>query len=286
MHNIQMTKHHIITTTNEIDTYYTFLPTVYRMYKKHLPDCVFVLGVITNQKEDSYFVKRCKEFSDQCFIFPEYPDIHSGVQAKTTRMYLATKYGENVCTLVDIDQYIMNFKWLKENLKPVFDNPNKMVSIGYNGYVGLPHEGKWQMPFTTARSNLFKKIVNYNNYDTYEKWLFSFKTIPNPIDNKETITNAFNNFSDESLLRYLVERHPETKSINANHIKQDYKGYVRQRSPYRIDRGAWYLLDLKKLYNNYYLDCFPIRPFNKNFTHLIPILHYLGIGGSKDQLFF
>jgi len=46
MNNIQMTKHHIITTTNEIDTYYTFLPTVYRMYKKHLPDCVFVLGVI------------------------------------------------------------------------------------------------------------------------------------------------------------------------------------------------------------------------------------------------
>ena len=281
-----MIKHYIITTTNEIDTYYSFLPTVYRMWKKHLPECIFVLGVITDKNKDSQFVKRCEELSDECFVFKTYQGIHTGVQAKTTRMYLATKYNTDICTLVDIDQYILNFNWLNENLQPVFDNPNKMVSIGYNGYVDTISEGKWQMPFTTATSNLFKKIVNYNNYTTYEDWLFSFRSIPNPIDYKEQITNPFDRFSDESLLRYIIKKHPECKSIENNHIKQDYKDYIKQKSPYRLDRSRWNQLDIYKLYNNYYLDCFPIRPFNNHFISLIPVLHYLDIGGPLKTLFF
>ena len=41
--------HYIISTTNEIDLYIEFVPTVYQMWKKNL-ECIFVLGFINRQK--------------------------------------------------------------------------------------------------------------------------------------------------------------------------------------------------------------------------------------------
>ena len=65
----KMVKHYIIATTNEINTYYSFSPTVYQMWKKHIPECIFVLGVISDKREGDPFVERAKEFSDDFHLF-------------------------------------------------------------------------------------------------------------------------------------------------------------------------------------------------------------------------
>ena len=33
-----------------------------------------------------------------------------------------------------------------------------------------------------------------------------------------------------------------------------------------------------------YIDCFPVRPFNQNIDKLIPVLEFLGINDSVDNL--
>ena len=40
----------------------------------------------------------------------------------------------------------------------------------------------------------------------------------------------------------------------------------------RVDRSEWHLLDNNKLQNDYYIDSQPLRPFDKNFIHILPLL--------------
>ena len=228
-------KHYIIATTNEIDTYYTFLPSSYQMWKKKIPNCIFVLGFISDRDENDTFTKRVKEFCDEFYLFKRIPEIDSGVQSKTTRLYLSTLYNEEVCTFVDIDQYLLDFDWFFNKIKFAFEN-KKFVAIGENGYNQTNDEGKWPMPYNTAPSNIFKKIVNYNNYSDYISWFNSFKLIKDPIDNKECVLNQFSNYSDESLLRYLMKTHPDQEFIKDVWLRLDREDYFKMVALKRIDR--------------------------------------------------
>ena len=126
--------------------------------KKNL-ECIFVLGFITDRSENDPLVKRLKNFCDEIHLFKPYSDIHTGIQAKATRMWLASQYNDSICTLTDIDQYLFDFKWLKKSIKPAFDE-QKFVEIGHNAYWGTREEGKFPMYYTTAPSYVFKKITN------------------------------------------------------------------------------------------------------------------------------
>jgi hypothetical protein len=148
-------KINIITTTNEIDTYYSFLPSSYQNWKKLFPNCTYILGLITNKNEDSEFVKRAKKFCDKIFIYKELENVESGVQAKTTRMFLTTQFENDINIIIDIDYYLLNKKWLTEKIKPAI-NENKFITIGNNGYLNTRDSGKWQMCLTTAKSTIFQ----------------------------------------------------------------------------------------------------------------------------------
>jgi hypothetical protein len=282
----QNRKHYIITSTNEIDTYYTFLPSVYQMWKKKIPNCTFVLGFVSDRTEDDKFTQRIKSFCDEFYLFPRIPEIETGVQAKTTRLYLSTLYNDEICTFVDIDQYLLNFDWFFNKIKDAFED-NKFVAIGANGYEYTDDTGKWPMPYNTAPSSVFKNIVNYNNIDNYVSWFNSYKIIENPIDNKESVMNPFSKFSDESLLRYIMIKHPDQDFINKVWLKKDREDYFKMVASRRIDRGWWeQSYNKENLYNHFYIDSFPLRPFNKFSNYLIPILEYLNLDLSTDKIFF
>ena len=278
--------HYIVSCTNENPIYHTFVPTVYQMWKILIPECKFILGYVGNKEKDDPFVKRLSEFCDELHCFKLIPGVTEGCQAKTTRMYLATLYNTNVCSILDIDQYVLNVKWFLDKIKPSFTE-KKFVAIGHNHYYGTPDNGKFPMAYSSAPSDIWKKIINPKNL-SYTSWFEYISNLPNPIDNKENPKNVFNRFSDESLLRYLLERHEDREFIKNVLIKIERED-VPPRQHFctrRVDRGWWNKLDLNLLKQNYYIDSNPLRPFNSNFNHIAPILQYLKIKGNKKDLFF
>lgn len=278
-------KINIITTTNEIDTYYSFLPSSYQNWKKLFPNCTYILGLITNKNEDSEFVKRAKKFCDKIFIYKELENVESGVQAKTTRMFLTTQFENDINIIIDIDYYLLNKKWLTEKIKPAI-NENKFITIGNNGYLNTRDSGKWQMCLTTAKSTIFQKILNPEKKD-YTEWFNHYMNIKNPIDNKESLSNKFNNFSDESLFRYIMINHNDQQFINEIWLKQDREDFILQKAIKRIDRGWWKnSFNINKLNEGYFIDSQPLRPFDKNLVHLKPILYYLNIDINNEDLIF
>lgn len=274
-------KIHIITTTNEIDTYYSFLPSSYHTWKKIFPNCVYVLGLISPKSDDSDFVKRCKELCDVFYCFRHLDNVESGVQAKTTRMYLSTLFEDEICMIVDIDYYLLNTQFLLDKIKPAVED-NKFVTVAHNAYDNTPDEGKWQMTMTTAKSSIFKNILNPDNLD-YKQWFASFEIIKDPIDKKESVLNKFNNFSDESLFRYIINKYPN-KEIWVKQPRADFKQY---RAELRVDRGWWgKSYDKFKLKNNYYIDSHPLRPFDLHANKLIPLLKYIGMDTKDENIYF
>lgn len=272
-------KVNIITTTNELETYYSFLPSSYKAWKKLFPNCNYILGLISNKSEDDEFVIKCKKHTDKLYIYKELEGIESGVQAKTTRMYLSTLFDDELSIIIDIDYYLLDKNWFT-NLIEI----DKFITIGNNGYLDTPDSGKWNMCLTTAKSNIFKKIINPENH-SYQEWFEKYKKISDPIDNKESLSNKFINFSDESLFRYILEKHENQDYIKQIWMKQDREDFVKQIASKRIDRLYWNeTCNIKKLEEGYYIDVQPLRPFDKNIKRIRPILYYLDI--EKENLIF
>lgn len=276
---------HVITTTNEIETYYSFLPSSYQSWKRMFPDCVYVLGFISDKDENDPFVQKVKKHCDKFYHFKRIKDIETGVQAKTTRMYLSTLFEDNVCLITDIDYYLLNKVWFLEKIRPSLEQ-GKFTTIGNNGYYNTADSGKWPMYYNIAPSNILKKIINPANLE-YTEWLDFYKNIKDPIDGMELVSNKFTRFSDESLLRYIVAKHKNQDFIKEVWVKQDLEGFVRLRSGRRVDRSWWRQSCIpEKMRSGHYVDCFPVRPFNKKtFRHLKPVLDFLQLDTSPDKIF-
>ena len=193
-------------------------------------------------------------------------------------MWLCSLYEDNICTNVDIDQYLLNFDWFKNKIKEA--NNDKFVCIGHNMYLNTEHTGKWQMSFTTAKSTIWKKIINPNSLK-FQDWINKNKIISDPIDNKESLSLPFTKFSDESLLRYFVVKHPNSNFISNVLHKENREDGQLLKCKKRVDRGWWYRFNINLLHNNYYIDSQPLRPFNKNYLHLKPLLMFIGIDNKK-----
>lgn len=273
-------KRYICTSTNYNPLYYEFLPTVYKSWKIHMPECKFVLAFIDdrNDKSDNKFIERLKEFCDELIIFNTINNISSGILAKISRMWLCSLYGNNICTNVDIDSYLLNLDWFKNITKDA--NNNKFITTARNMYNLTPHKGKWQMSLTTAKSFIWKKIINPNNYN-FDNWIKWNCNLKNLIDNKEPINIPFNSFSDESLLRYYVVKHPDKEFIVRTVQHMDREDCVSNwsilRCLKRVDRSYWGDFSIKLLNEGYYIDSNPLRPFNKNKEKIKPILKFIGL---------
>jgi len=282
-----MVKHYIINSTNEIEEYIEFVPSCYQMWKKYL-DCIYVLAFITDRDKSDPLVKRVSEFCDELYLFKPIDGIHTGIQAKTIRMWLATQFGEDVCTLTDIDQYLFDYKWLMECIKPAFED-HKFVAIGHDVYYGTKDEGKFPMYYTSGSSSLFKRIINHEEIDNFVNWFNRFREIKDPIDNKETIGPVFSDFSDESLLRYLIVNHPDQDFIKECIVKKNREKCEKYKCFDRLDRSVPYKIEHKesfeKLVGVYKLkDCNPLRPFNKYFIENKGILDYFGLDLDEKSI--
>lgn len=262
-----MKRFRVITTTNDNENYIHFWPTVAKNYSNAFGFPI-TLGYITEKNEDDPVVKKMKKYGD-VILFKSLIGIDSGVQSKVTRMFLCTRYPEEYCIIVDIDMYLLDYKFAFDNWFSKVDDSN-LIAVGSNAYSGKNGNGKFPMCYATSKGETFQKIVNPNGFE-YDKLINSWKNVE-VIDGKESISNHFHNFSDESLLRVLIRRLKNNNLVQYI-SREDFRGFFTRR----IDRSRWNLFSENKMKNGFYIDCVPLRPFNNNIDKLSSILEYMKI---------
>lgn len=221
-----MKMNNIITVVNDRPEYTEVLPLFRRAWMK-LYNIEPTVGVI----EGNY-----DEDPNPYITFPRDNNIDSGIQAKITRMYLATQL-DGYSMVVDVDMIPLDGGFFE-----VLDRAknNELVQWGYDhpAYSTHPNIGKWPMDKTCAHQLVWAKIVNPKCLD-YKNWIESLYEITEP---KCNIRTHFSLFSDESLLKLLLEKsgHEHVCKIKrSEYNNKNYKGNLHGRLD-RVERGNDY----------------------------------------------
>ena len=253
-------KHTIVTTTNESKDYIQFWPSMAKSWSNRGYNVA--LGFVTNRNENDPLVKELKKYG-RVILYKPIPGIDAGNQAKVTRLHLATSYEK--FTIADIDCYLLSHKVFKRWLSEY--EPDKILAIGHNAYLGSDDEGKFPMIFTTGNGKVLSSIINPSNFN-YNELLRSWIGLK-IVDAKEDLSLPLYEFSDESLLRALIQRSGQNKIKKI--ARNDFVGMRAQR---RIDRTNWQI-NKSKLKTGHYIDCCPHRPIQ--FKKLSAIFSHLNI---------
>ena len=260
----------IILSCNDNPTYRGFVEPVCNYYMKlgydvHLALVGFDLDVSCTSK----------------IIYPLIEGVDSGIQAKMARSFYGMSLENKVYTLMDIDQFLIRTDWhnslTQKSHDALMNETLDLIAVGANGYVNTPHVGKWPMAFTTLTPKGFSKILDCDKSD-WESFVIKYKTISDPIDGKESFSNHFSGFSDESFYRYRVER------VNANVQHEDMPNSIHMRWFHRLDRteaimmmfqnphfgqGFWSQTSLTNdqidmIRSGFFFDCCPARPYENH----------------------
>jgi len=195
----------------------------------------------------------------EVYLYPPVEGIPAGNQAKMARFFLASMYGDDVCMVNDIDTAPLSTPYFDRVLSQY--QPGKLLAVGAEVYAGTPHEGKFPIGEITATGELFKQLINPKGYDFFT-FINSFKSI-NVYDHKEDISGS--EFSDESLLRVLIER----SNVDVVHARRDV-----DVSAEWVDRSFWNL-DIEKLHSEGYVLVNFLRPLMPHFEEIKPIIDYI-----------
>jgi len=268
----------IIISYNDNPIYSEFVHPFLRYYNK-LGLAVHVAYVGNNPPTDL----ECADFIQ----LKPVDGIDIGIQAKLARSYVARTFDPNfILTLSDIDMFILCIDWYRNSIKKfqnyLLDGSLDLVGFGANGYKLFEGfrpdiDNKWTIPYTTVTSRGIQKLFNTSVYETFESFIKRFTVIENPIDGKESTANKFENFSDESLYRYVAMK----SFARIAHV--DIPEFYFQRAGARIDRveenfkifknqtfgeGFWNqpcltINQRKEIQEKKYIDLWPKRPYSK-----------------------
>ena len=129
--------------------------------------------------------------------------------------------------------------------------------------------GKFPMGYCTADSFVFKEIINRKNL-SFENWIKSFVGM-STIDDMEDISKPPpHGFSDESLLRALIEQWAKRKK----RVFRTPMGYEMFKD--NLDRWNWDF-SVARLRSGGYSDGHILRPFKENYDKLKPLLDFFEV---------
>ena len=226
--------------------YLGFVPSVSDHWRKHgLHPSLALVAHAKNSRTIRQLVGPLKRMATvTVFNIPSnlhgIPEGHVG---KLARAYLATTFGNEVVTIVDVDYYLIWFPEWKRHFDCV--PATAIFGRGFNMYASSPDEGKFPMYLTTALSSTFKSFLNPDD-KSFPDWLSDFRGMRH-FDAKEDPFGSYGTFSDESLFRALLFRRPTTVF-----------GVDHPKSWYRIDRAYTAPLQPDELASA--SDVFPNRP--------------------------
>jgi len=233
--------------------------------------------------------------------------IDEGIQAKLARTFYAAGFPpDTILTFSDIDMFILNLKWYENSVKKfidyLLDGAVDLIGFGANGYKLFEGyrpdiDSKWTIPYTTTTSRGIQKIFNTAIFETFDNFVTKFTLIENPIDGKESTSNNFNNFSDESLYRYMCMKN----FARIAHV--DIPDFHFQRAGARIDRVVenfdlfkhenftkdfWEQTQLtakqeEEVNNGKFLDMWPKRPYGRYASIINDVLNCAQLSIKKKQ---
>mgnify|MGYP003673794129 FL=1 len=263
-----------VISTNEHPTYRAFLEPVCSYY--------YSLG---HNVHVAYVSQSFPTERPECSSFIHIPLLDGfdwGIQAKLSRTFYASKLNDNeTYTILDVDQILINIRWLEgliEKHSSSLLSECPVLAIGSKGYLNTPAAGKWPLYFTTATPEGFRKLLGITKDFSFSNLLSHFSSVNSPIDNKESTSNQFCNFSDESLFRWCSENNV------VDLIHEPKPNHTDGKWAHRIDRTDWIMenfgnphfglgfwgqkdltLEQKKMImNGDMYDSFPARPYEDN----------------------
>lgn len=260
---------HFVMSVNDNPDFLSFIKPVLNYYK-----AININLTILILSEDEKI--RLKYNDKNVKFFSPVPKIDSGIQSKMLRHYYpCTLDSSEVFVVTDIDQFILSFKLITDNIK----NLRNIVGFGKNIFNNTELDGKTPMAPYITNSGLSKQLFNINKNISFEKFLENLQNFEFQIDGRESVKNKFNDFSDESLFRLLKKlNNIEFKNID---LDKDCDGERSiDRTPFHniknpnIGRFFWNRIYLNKkhkqdILNNTYFDLLPPRPNRKYLVNKI-----------------
>lgn len=255
----------IVTSTNENSTYLGFWELQILAHKKFFPEKKLTIAFLTERTYDDELVKKMISHDIDVQLYKPIDGIPEGNHAKILRYICASQYDNEICCITDMDtiplqkEYLINQTSLRES--------NKLLCIGAEVYENTPHYGKFPAHHMTAEGKIFKQLFNPNNlnYEESIKAISDFKVY----DLKESIINSQDGFSDESLIRVLIQEN----NVPTQHVFRNIDKFNDW-----IDR-SWWAIDIEKLKKLKYVESNLLRPYDDHKTRIKPILQFL-----KDEL--
>lgn len=210
----------IITATNDDKKYLQFAHLVPAAWKKLIPEADVVVGHVSWEVEGELFIPgvRVENFTPDL-------EIPTCNLAKVSRLILASRMGEEVCLLTDMDMAPLNAEPFRS-----------IMSAQHNGHItcyggdAYEQEGRFPICYLIGKGSTFQKLINPKRL-SYTQLLKSWKI--NRLDHKDNIATL--PFSDESLVRALLKE-------NEIKVKVIDRGWVNNVARGRMDRTKWVYL--------------------------------------------
>ena len=251
----------VVLSTDE--SFKDFLPVCCRAWRFYFPNIKISVAFVTNRSENNPLVQEMRTYCE-VELFKPVDKISTANQAKFARHFLATMYGSEVCMIEDIDTIPLQSEFYidRTSKRP----SNHLLAVGADVFHGTPNAGKFPISTMTAESSVFKEFINPENesFQDRVRTLIGTKVY----DHKEDISNAWVSFSDESLMRVLIN----DSEVMVYHV--DRAVDIRN---FWIDR-SWWSIDLIKLKNNLYVACNFKRPFTQHYDEFTEIIKHINNG--------
>jgi hypothetical protein len=262
----------VVVSSDDSPAFLNFWPCVSQAWQKFF-DTKPTLALVTNRSESDPLFAKLTKYGD-VFTVPYIQGIPTPNQAKIARFLVASRMGDEVCMIEDIDTVPLQRKFFEDRLK--VRQPDRILAVGHEVLANTVDAGKFPISNITTEGRNFQKLFNPNNLG-HEDLLKSYVGM-RVVDHKENIANDATRFSDESMIRGLINKH------DLHHMVQKVERGANIHEDW-IDR-SWWGINKDKLNAGEYILCNFLRPCRENAQHFIPVYEYLyGFLPKASELF-
>ena len=254
----------VVVSTDENPDFIDFIPIVSTAWKKFFPEAELAIAFVTDRDEEDETVQKMRQYGD-VGLFATVPDVPTSNQAKICRHLMAARQGSSVCMLEDVDTIPLQRAFFEERTSS--HEAGKILAVGREVYGNTQGYNNFPMSTATATGNVFREIFG----DKEDSEIVSSFVGKIKYFDKEDISQPYPHFSDEYLLRVLIEE----GAGDVIHIRRG----VDVRTQW-IDRSFW-SVDIDKLNAGQYVTCNFLRNMRDQFSEIKPIADYI-YGKSVD----
>lgn len=242
------------------DKFYDFAIPVILAWRKFFPTIQISLTLVSDFPEK---LNKLNHFGVELHYLQKIPQLPIQNLAKIARLYSITQETDHALSMVeDIDTAPLQSQFLERVFNEI--DSDKLLAVGHEVYRDMC-PGKFPMSNFAGPSYLFKKLLNPKGLD-WVSWVNELCKLPIE-DGKEIPSNRPDDFSDESLVRRL---------INIRGFGDKIKKIERNVDIHRswIDR-SWWGIDCAKLHSNGYVLVNFLRPCLENFYFMKPVFDFI-----------